>query len=584
MDTVRTIPHNSARESDERICVRKRWKTAGILCVFQGFPNAFLAERIRQNPKAQLCGVALDSHRRLLRGISCLGVNDMGERMPGQRNSMFYGAMLLTAGSIGLRLVQLAFQVYISGVMGAAGLGRMQLIMTVGGFAAILASGGVRIAVTCLAAQEAGRDHPEGVRAAVRCCAVYGGVLSSVVGLLLWCLSGAIAEGWIEDMQAALPLRIFAAFLPVTVLWSVLAGYYTAAGRITELVGLEFFERLSSIALVVAGIQLEPEGLDPCTVIFLGSSAATLLSFLLLLRRYLKTVQGIPASGCGTMMRRLLRLTIPLGCNDMLRSGLSAVENLLVPKGLKMGGRDGEKAIAEYGTVCGMVFPVITFPSVILYSISDLLVPEMARCQAKGRMERVRFLADKCLRLTLFLAGAAAGLGLGLGEQLGALLFQSGEAGAYICMFSLLVLMLYPDAITDGMLKGLGQQLHSVRYNTVTSLLDVGLLALLLPRYGMGGFLCAFTVSHGVNFFLSLRRLMVVTGYLPRFYATAKAAAAGTAGWLLLRWLEPESAVLPVLGAAAAYLAVYVGLLLITGALSRDDFRWLWGMIGKYAA
>ena len=64
----------------------------------------------------------------------------MGERMPGQRNSMFYGAMLLTAGSIGLRLVQLAFQVYISGVMGAAGLGRMQLIMTVGGFAAILAS------------------------------------------------------------------------------------------------------------------------------------------------------------------------------------------------------------------------------------------------------------------------------------------------------------------------------------------------------------------------------------------------------------------------------------------------------------
>lgn len=54
------------------------------------------------------------------------------------RDSMFYGAMLLTAGSLGLRLVQMAFQVYISGVMGAAGLGRMQLIMTIGGFCAIL--------------------------------------------------------------------------------------------------------------------------------------------------------------------------------------------------------------------------------------------------------------------------------------------------------------------------------------------------------------------------------------------------------------------------------------------------------------
>ena len=57
---LKVIPHNSARETDERICVRKRWKTAGILCVLQGFPNAFLAERIRQNPKTQLCGVALE--------------------------------------------------------------------------------------------------------------------------------------------------------------------------------------------------------------------------------------------------------------------------------------------------------------------------------------------------------------------------------------------------------------------------------------------------------------------------------------------------------------------------------------------
>ena len=56
---IMAIPHKSARESDERFFVRKRWKTAGILCVFQGFPNEFLAEKIRQNPQTHLCGVAL---------------------------------------------------------------------------------------------------------------------------------------------------------------------------------------------------------------------------------------------------------------------------------------------------------------------------------------------------------------------------------------------------------------------------------------------------------------------------------------------------------------------------------------------
>ena len=54
------IPYKSARESVERIFVRKRCKTAGILCVFQGFTNAFLAKRIRRNPQTHLYGIALN--------------------------------------------------------------------------------------------------------------------------------------------------------------------------------------------------------------------------------------------------------------------------------------------------------------------------------------------------------------------------------------------------------------------------------------------------------------------------------------------------------------------------------------------
>ena len=73
-------------------------------------------------------------------------------------------------------------------------------------------------------------------------------------------------------------------------------------------------------------------------------------------------------------------------------------------------------------------------------------------------------------------------------------------------------------------LKGLSQQVHSVRDNTLTSMLDVGLLVLLLPRCGLGGFLAAYTVSHALNFFLSIRRLLIVTGYLPRFRTTFRSA------------------------------------------------------------
>ena len=70
------------------------------------------------------------------------------------------------------------------------------------------------------------------------------------------------------------------------------------------------------------------------------------------------------------------------------------------------------------------------------------------------------------------------------------------------------------DCLVDGMHKGLGQQVYTVRVNTLTSILDVALLYLLLPRWGIAGYYVSFWVSHGVNFYLSIRRLGELAGPL----------------------------------------------------------------------
>ena len=59
-----------------------------------------------------------------------------------------------------------------------------------------------------------------------------------------------------------------------------------------------------------------------------------------------------------------------------------------------------EAAMAAYGTVHGMVFPILMFPAAILYSLSDLLLPELARCRAEGDARRIRALSERCLHLT----------------------------------------------------------------------------------------------------------------------------------------------------------------------------------------
>ena len=61
-----------------------------------------------------------------------------------KRIPIFYSALLLTGVNLLLRLVSTSFQVYISGRIGAAGVGLLQLVMSVGGLSMTAGMAGIR--------------------------------------------------------------------------------------------------------------------------------------------------------------------------------------------------------------------------------------------------------------------------------------------------------------------------------------------------------------------------------------------------------------------------------------------------------
>ena len=130
--------------------------------------------------------------------------------------------------------------------------------------------------------------------------------------------------------------------------------------------------------------------------------------------------------------------------------------------------------------------------------------------------------------------------------------------------------MLYCDAITDAMTKGLGQQRACVRYNIVTSAMDVALLFLWLPKYGISGYYASFLVTHVINFGLSLRRLLKCSGtHLSVFrpvlalVALVLAVRVGMRTGMLL------------------YLLLFAALLVLFHVVSGEDLRWIKGLIRK---
>lgn len=493
----------------------------------------------------------------------------MGKKLP-----IFYNALLLTGVNLALRLVSTCFQVYLSGKIGAAGIGLLQLLLSVGGLALTAGMAGIRTATMYLTAEEIGKRRPENVRWVLSGCMVYSLLCSGAVAVLLLVFAPSVARVWIGEPAVVGSVRMFAFFLPVNCLCGVMVGYFTAANRISTLAAVEVAEQACSMGLTVSLLQFWARGevIRSCAAVVMGGglSACFTLVCLVILRQRENAPTGVRIS----VRKRLLGTAVPLALADDLKSGISTAENLMVPKRLALCNKIGDP-LAAFGMVCGMVFPVLMFPVAILFGLAELLIPEMARCAAAGSEKRIRYLAKRSLHLALLYGCVFCGILYLLSEELCLGLYKNADAGFYLRRFALLAPMLYCDAITDAMIKGLGQQTACVRYNILTSSMDVALLFVLLPVYGMEGYFFSFLVTHLINFGLSLRRLLKLTGRILSVKTVILTAVATTLSIFLANLLQA-----PILR-GAAYVLLLGSLLYLFRVVGRKDIAWLKGLIRK---
>ena len=82
-------------------------------------------------------------------------------------------AAVMTLTGILMRLIGMAFQVWLAGRIGGGGIGLFQLVMSVELLASTFAISGVRFAVTRLVSEELGAGRPGGVGAAMGRCVAY---------------------------------------------------------------------------------------------------------------------------------------------------------------------------------------------------------------------------------------------------------------------------------------------------------------------------------------------------------------------------------------------------------------------------
>ena len=472
------------------------------------------------------------------------------------RQSYLKNAALMTGADVLLRLAGMGLRIYLANALGGEGMGLYQLVLAVYALFVTLATAGVSVAATRLMAEELSRGRAEARGMLARLLAAGLG-LGAFAMVAQFGLAGLAAAWWLGDARAAGALRAAAFGMPWMAVSAVLRGFFIARRRVEPNVLSQLVEQTVRIGVVYVvleqGILLGWDHGRKCTAVLAATALSEAVSACMMLLFYHREARRCFAGGKARRprdpARRLWDILWPVEGGRCLASALHTAENMLVPACLTVclldaGGRSA--AVAQYGSLKGMALPLLTFPFGLLGSLSVLLMPEITQAHIRGERARLGCLLDRMLRLTGCFSALAGALFWVWGEPLALLLYHSQEAGFYLRVLGPAMPLMYLESMVDGAMKGMGEQKAVFRYSLWDAVLRIAGVLLLLPRWGMKGFLWVILLSSAYTCQMNTARLLHVSGLQPRLWrwlgapALAALVSAGAgeglrallAGWL----------------------------------------------------
>ena len=423
--------------------------------------------------------------------------------------------VIMSASSLVIRTIAMFSSIYMSDTIGSEGIGLYRLIVSIYLFFASAVSAGFSLTVTRLVTDYMSLNKASNAKFAAERCMLISFILGSVLGGIMFFSSEFLGLKFLGDARTVQPLRILSVSLPFMAVSACIRGYFTAQRKTLPSSGEQLLEQVIEIAVFMFIIvYFKPDDLSKaCSAAVTGTTAAEIISFFYAVLLYAVDIRKLRISSkkVNGLYRKILPVAAPVSANSCLRSGLAAVENVLIPFGLKRYGSNGEFALSQYGIISGMTMPVLTFPSVFIMPFAMLIVPEMAEANIKKRKNGIKYMTEKMFNVTLLYSIPITVIFMFFASPICSLLYHNDSAGIFLTMLAPVIPFMYLDSVADGMLKGLGKQTSYLVFNLIDSIIRVILTYILVPIYGITGVVGVIIFSELLNTTMSIWKLVSVT-------------------------------------------------------------------------
>ena len=498
----------------------------------------------------------------------------------GRFKTFVFNTLILTISSLIMNIVGICFNVYISNKVGEEALGVYQLIQSIYVFAITLATSGIAISVTHIVSQKIALNEYRKISKVTKQAVILSFTIGTIAMCILILLSSILTNKFLHSRISSKSLIVLALSLPPLAVSASINGYFSAVTRVIKSASATFIEQFFKIILSVYffSIILPNNVENACISLVLGSLLSEFISFIYLLLLYKNDKKRYKGDDKEkkNYIKDIAKISFPIAITSYIRSGMSTIKQIIIPIRLEKSGMSCKVALSQYGMITGMVMQLIWFPCLFINVFAGLLIPEYSRFNALKNTNRIKHITNKIFKITMIFSVCVFGIFYTFADSLSMAVFNKMEIARYIKIISPLVLIMYIDNVVDGMLKGLNKQVSVMICNIVDLFISTILMYILLPVYGIYGYIITLFVSEILNGLISIVQLLITTKVkLKKLDLIIKPLfCIFISTWSIQFLTGPfngkiSSLVIQIL----TYILCYIFMIFVTSTLTKNDFK-----------
>ncbi|XEC93143.1 stage V sporulation protein B [Paenibacillus tarimensis] len=511
------------------------------------------------------------------------------------KQTFIKGAMILLAAGIITRLLGFIPRIVLPRILGAEGVGLYQLSYPFLIVMLTIIIGGIPLAVAKWTAEAESQGNTARVKQIFRIAMSITVSLSLVFTALLILLAPWITTHVLPDSRVYNAYLLMTPMLSIIAVSSVFRGHFQGKQNMIPSALSQIAEALFRIIFVIYFAKLFlPWGIEwGAAGAMLGGVVGEICGLAVLLIQFLydkkkqsgeknsqshplTTDKDKPADNV-PVLRSLLGLSVPVTFSKLVGSVSYLLESIMIARSLILAGVAVGVATAQYGSLQGMIIPIILLPTALTYSLSVSLVPSLSEAAARGDKTTIHKRLHQSMRLALVSGAPFVVVMFLLAEPICRIVYDHSEIAPMLRLMAPFALFIYMQSPLQAALQALNKPGTALFNTFVGASVKLILIVQLAskPELGIYGALIAINVNVVLVTLLHWFSVLRFIGFRMHALDFLKVGAAMVIMGAVLRYtmnLEPLSAEwMNAITAFTAGLLVYLLLMIWLKIIDRHD-------------